>query len=73
MGPEIYEHRCKERTSGYSHDGKYNIVSECRMKNPVHGEWVDGIIYQDINDKSKLFVRDKKEFFKKLKIVKHES
>ena len=73
MEKVIYEHRFKESTSGYSHDGKYAVVSECRMKNPVHGEWIDGIIYQDIDDESKLFVRDKKDFFKKFKIVKHES
>ena len=49
---KIYEHKDKNiGESGYSHDGKYKIVSEARMKNPSTREWVDCIIYADIFDK----------------------
>lgn len=66
---KIYEHIRKESDSGYPHDGKYIVVSECRMKNPVHGEWIDGIIYKSVNDDKELFVREKKDFIKKFKVT----
>ena len=36
---KVYEHKDKSvSSSGYSHDGRYRIVSEARMKNPVTRE-----------------------------------
>lgn len=64
---KIYEHKDKNvGESGYSHDGKYKIVSEARMKNPSTREWVDCIIYADIFQ-SDVYAREKQDFFDKFK------
>ena len=64
---KIYEHKDKNiGESGYSHAGKYKIVSEARMKNPSTREWVDCIIYADIFQ-SDVYAREKQDFFDKFK------
>lgn len=62
---KIFEHKDKSvGESGYSHDGRYRIVSQARMKNPATRKWVDCIIYSDI-DNGSIYVREKKDFFEK--------
>lgn len=69
MKENIYEHKSKESTNGYPHDGKYAVVAECRMKSPADGRWIDGIIYRSVDDDSKLFVREKEDFIEKFKKI----
>lgn len=66
---KVYEHKDKSvGSSGYSHDGKYRIVGEARMKNPVTREWLTCIIYSDIATGS-LYVREGLDFYDKFKEV----
>ena len=66
---KVYEHKDKSvGSSGYSHDGKYRIVNEARMKNPETREWVNCIIYSDIATGS-LYVRESLDFYDKFKEV----
>lgn len=69
MEKKIYQHKDKTiGESGYSHDGKYKIVSiEARMKNPTTREWLDCVIYTDI-DTSAVYVREKQGFFDKFEL-----
>lgn len=64
----VVEHKCKESTSGYSHDGIYEITSFCRMKDPTTREWVNAVIYCDIKTHA-TYVREKSDFEDKFKIV----
>lgn len=62
---KLFEHKDKKvGESGYSHDGRYRIVNEARMKNPETREWMDCIIYSSV-DKGSLYVREKDDFFEK--------
>lgn len=62
---KAFEHKDKSvGESGYSHDGRYRIVNEARMKNPETREWMDCIIYSNV-DKGALYVREKGDFFEK--------
>lgn len=69
MEKKIYQHKDKKiGESGYSHDGKYQIVSiEARMKNPTTREWLDCVIYADI-DTDVVYVREKQDFFDKFEL-----
>lgn len=62
------EHKCKESTSGYPHDGIYRIMEFCRMKNPTTREWVDAVIYRNIRTYEN-FVREKSDFEDNFKLV----
>lgn len=62
----LVEHKNKESNSGYSHDGIYEIVGFCRMKDPTTREWVDGIIYRNI-ETFEVFVRERNDFEDKFK------
>ena len=62
---KAFEHKDKSvGESGYSHDGRYRIVNEARMKNPETREWMDCIIYSNVDNES-LYVREKDDFFEK--------
>lgn len=62
---KLFEHKDKKvGESGYSHDGRYRIVNEARMKNPETREWMDCIIYSNV-DNGSLYVREKDNFFEK--------
>lgn len=63
---DLVEHKNKESNSGYSHDGIYEIMGFCRMKDPTTREWVDGIIYRNI-ETFEVFVREKTDFEDKFK------
>lgn len=66
---KVFEHKDKRvGSSGYSHDGKYRLLSEARMKNPETREWMDCIVYSEIVSKC-LYVREKSDFFDKFKEV----
>lgn len=69
---DIVEHKNKESESGYSHDGLYEIIEFCRLKNPTTREWVDGVIYSN-TDTGELFVREKIDFEDKFKNYKYGS
>lgn len=63
---EIIEHKDKSiGSNGYSHDGLYYFVKECRMKLPC-GEWIDAVQYDDIKTK-KTYIREKNDFYEKFK------
>lgn len=64
---DIVEHKNKESESGFSHDGKYEIIEFCRLKNPTTREWVDGVIYRNIKT-YETFVRERIDFEDKLKV-----
>ena len=64
---DIVEHKCKESTSGYSHDGIYRIMDFCRMKNPTTREWVDAVIYRNVRT-YEFYVREKNDFEDKFKV-----
>jgi hypothetical protein len=62
---KAFEHKDKSvGESGYSHDGRYRIANEARMKNPETREWMDYIIYSNV-DNGSLYVREKDDFFEK--------
>ena len=62
---KLFEHKDKKvGESGYLHDGRYRIVNEARMKNPETREWMDCIIYSNV-DNGSLYVREKDDFFEK--------
>lgn len=62
---KVYQHKDKSiGKNGYSHDGKYHILREARMKNPTNGEWHDCVIYQDIVNEA-VYVREKNDFYNK--------
>lgn len=62
----VIEHRDKTvGDSGYSHEGYYFFVKECRMKLPS-GEWIDAVVYDNIRTKE-TYVREKNDFYKKFK------
>lgn len=63
----VVEHKVKESTSGYSHDGIYRIMDFCRMKNPTTREWVDAVIYRNIRTYD-TYVREKSDFEDKFKV-----
>lgn len=63
----VVEHKDKESTSGYSHDGIYRIMDFCRMKNPTTREWVDAVIYRNIRTYD-IYVREKNDFENKFKV-----
>lgn len=63
----VVEHKDKESTSGYSHDGIYRIIDFCRMKNPTTREWVDAVIYRNVRT-YEMYVREKNDFEDKFKI-----
>lgn len=63
---DLYEHKSKTSTNGYSHDGIYRLVGFCRMKDITTGTWYDGVMYK--KGKS-LFVREKKDFINKFKKI----
>ena len=65
---DVVEHKVKESTSGYPHDGIYRIMEFCRMKNPTTREWVDAVIYRNISTYEN-FVREKTDFEDKFKLV----
>ena len=67
-----WEHKDKHSDSGYSHDGIYAIQSKARMKCPKTGEWLDAVIYMDI-DTSRVYVREESDFYNKFKKVNNES
>lgn len=69
---DAVEHKYKESTSGYSHDGIYRIVDFCRMKNPTTREWVDGVIYRNVRT-YEIYVREKSDFEDKFKVLKNGS
>lgn len=64
---DIVEHKNKQSHSGYSHDGLYEIVGFCRMKNPTTGEWADAVMYCNIKT-DETFVREKSDFEDKFKV-----
>lgn len=66
---DIVEHKDKKSTGKYSHDGMYEIVDFCRMKDPTTHEWINGIIYRNIKT-YEIFVREKNDFEDKFKINK---
>ena len=43
---------------------KYMPLHRCRMRNPVSGEWLNALIYQEVNN-GELYVREYKDFFDK--------
>lgn len=62
---KLFEHKDKKvGESGYLHDGRYRIVNEARMKNPETREWMDCIIYSNV-DNWAIYVREKDDFFEK--------
>lgn len=62
---KLFEHKDKKvGESGYLHDGRYRIVNEARMKNPETREWMDCIIYSNV-DNGAIYVREKDDFFEK--------
>ena len=62
---KIYEHKDKNvGESGYSHDGIYRVVNKARMKNPATREWMNCVIYSDI-DNGSIYVREINDFFDK--------
>lgn len=67
----IVEHKNKESESGYPHDGKYVVVSFCRMKNSTTRKWEDAVIYRKFQpleaDGGCYFVREKNDFMDKFK------
>lgn len=69
MEKKIYQHKDKTvGESGYSHDGKYQIVCcDAKMKNPTTREWLDCVIYANI-DTDDIYVREKQDFFDKFEI-----
>lgn len=62
----LYEHKCKESSSGYSHEGKYHITDFVRCKDCSTGEWYDAVEYckQECTGK---YVRAKHDFIEKFK------
>lgn len=60
----LYEHKCKDSSSGYSHNGKYVLIREVRCKDRVTGEWYDAVEYKDVNKKD-IYVREKQDFIDK--------
>lgn len=70
---DVVEHRDKESSSGYSHDGIYRIMDFCRMKNTSTREWVDAVIYRNVRT-YEMYVREKSDFVLKFKVYsKNES
>lgn len=62
---KVFEHKDKSvGESGYSHDGIYRVVNKARMKNPETREWMDCVIYSDI-DNGSIYVREMNDFFDK--------
>jgi hypothetical protein len=69
---KAFEHKDKSvGESGYSHDGRYRIANEARMKNPETREWMDCIIYSNV-DNGSLYVREKDDFFEKFGVEIHD-
>ena len=46
-------------------ENRYLVLGECKLKCPSSGVWYEAILYQSVNDSSKLYVREKKDFFDK--------
>ena len=46
-------------------ENRYLVLGECKLKCPSSGVWYDAILYQSVNDSSKLYAREKKDFFDK--------
>lgn len=62
---KVFEHKDKSvGESGYSHDGIYRVVNKARMKNPATREWMNCVIYSDI-DNGSIYVREINDFFDK--------
>ena len=62
---KVFEHKDKSvGESGYSHDGIYRVVNKARMKHPETREWMDCVIYSDI-DNGSIYVREMNDFFDK--------
>lgn len=43
---------------------RYAAILKCKVKVPTDGSWVDGIIYQQLEDR-KMYVREEKDFYSK--------
>lgn len=46
---------------------EYLFLSTCMMKNESTREWVEGVIYRSMNS-TKVWVRNKAEFYRKFKL-----
>lgn len=66
---KLFKHKDKKvGESGYSHDVKYIVIHNARMKNPETRKWLDCVIYSDIAN-GNVYVREKKDFIDKFKEV----
>ena len=64
---KLFEHKDKKvGESGYSHDGKYRVIHNARMKNPETRKWLDCVIYSDIVN-GNVYVRERIDFIDKFK------
>lgn len=43
---------------------RYVAILKCKVKVPTDGSWVNGIIYQQLEDR-KMYVREEKDFYSK--------
>lgn len=49
---------------------KYLVIGEALMKNPATRDWNDCVIYKQMIDENPLtFVREKKEFLERFKLI----
>lgn len=66
---KVFEHKDKKvGESGYSHDGKYRVIHNARMKNPETRKWLDCVIYSDIAN-GDVYARERIDFIDKFKEV----
>ena len=46
-------------------ENSYLILDKCKLKCPSSGIWYEAILYQPVDDNSKLYVRESTDFFDK--------
>lgn len=65
---DTIEHKDKTvGANGYPHDKLYYYSNECRIK-LSNGEWIDGVIYADLNPLNRqMYVREKEDFYNEFK------
>lgn len=55
--------------TGLSHEGRYRVIGNCKVKDPKTREWYDAVMYQEDELGGTIYVREKNEFNEKFKEV----